>query len=197
MNQTPTHQALAPEYRLLLLLVSIGFFMQGLDTTIVNTALPAMAASLNEDPLQMHSVVVAYVLAVAACIPLSGWLADRFGVRNTYFSAIIIFTLASLGCGFSESLNELLFYRVLQGVGGALLLPVGRLAMLKVIPRTQFLSAMSLMSLAGLIGPLIGPTLGGWLVEVSTWHWIFLINLPMGLLGVLISFEAMPNVTEQ
>lgn len=113
MNQTPTHQALAPEYRLLVLLVSIGFFMQGLDTTIVNTALPAMAASLNEDPLQMHSVVVAYVLAVAACIPLSGWLADRFGVRNTYFSAIIIFTLASLGCGFSESLNELLFYRVL------------------------------------------------------------------------------------
>ena len=107
MNQTPTHQALAPEYRLLVLLVSIGFFMQGLDTTIVNTALPAMAASLNEDPLQMHSVVVAYVLAVAACIPLSGWLADRFGVRNTYFSAIIIFTLASLGCGFSESLNEL------------------------------------------------------------------------------------------
>ena len=197
MNQTPTHQALAPEYRLLVLLVSIGFFMQGLDTTIVNTALPAMAASLNEDPLQMHSVVVAYVLAVAACIPLSGWLADRFGVRNTYFSAIIIFTLASLGCGFSESLNELLFYRVLQGIGGALLLPVGRLAMLKVIPRTQFLSAMSLMSLAGLIGPLIGPTLGGWLVEVSTWHWIFLINLPMGLLGVLISFKAMPNVTEQ
>ena len=82
MNQTPTHQALAPEYRLLVLLVSIGFFMQGLDTTIVNTALPAMAASLNEDPLQMHSVVVAYVLAVAACIPLSGWLADRFGVRK-------------------------------------------------------------------------------------------------------------------
>ena len=197
MNQTPTHQALAPEYRLLVLLVSIGFFMQGLDTTIVNTALPAMAASLNEDPLQMHSVVVAYVLAVAACIPLSGWLADRFGVRNTYFSAIIIFTLASLGCGFSESVNELSFYRVLQGIGGALLLPVGRLAMLKVIPRTQFLSAMSLMSLAGLIGPLIGPTLGGWLVEVSTWHWIFLINLPMGLLGVLISFKAMPNVTEQ
>ena len=197
MNQTPTHQALAAEYRLLVLLVSIGFFMQGLDTTIVNTALPAMAVSLHEDPLQMHSVVVAYVLAVAACIPLSGWLADRFGVRNTYFSAIIIFTLASLGCGLSDSLNELLFYRVLQGIGGALLLPVGRLAMLKVIPRTQFLSAMSLMSLAGLIGPLIGPTLGGWLVEVSTWHWIFLINLPMGLLGVLISFKAMPNVTEQ
>lgn len=196
MNATPSHQALQPEFRLLVLLVSIGFFMQGLDTTIVNTAIPAMAANLNEDPLQMHSVVVAYVLSVAACIPLSGWLADRFGVRNTYFTAIIVFTLASLGCGLSSSLNQLLFYRVIQGIGGALLLPVGRLAMLKVIPRSQFLSAMSLMSLAGLVGPLIGPTLGGWMVEVATWHWIFLINIPMGFLGVLITVKAMPNVTE-
>ena len=196
MNQTPTHQALHPEYRLLVFLVSIGFFMQALDTTIVNTAIPAMANSLQEDPLRMHSVVVAYVLSVAACIPLSGWLADRFGVRNTYFAAIIIFTLASLGCAAAASLNELLFYRVIQGIGGALLLPVGRLAMLKIIPRTQFLSAMSLMSLAGLIGPLIGPTLGGWLVEVATWHWIFLINIPMGILGCWICIKAMPNVAE-
>ncbi len=196
MNATPSHQALQPEFRLLVFLVSIGFFMQALDTTIVNTAIPAMAVSLGEDPLRMHSVVVAYVLSVAACIPLSGWLADRFGVRNTYFSSIIIFTLASLGCAFSQSLEQLLFFRVAQGIGGALLLPVGRLAMLKVIPRSQFLSAMSLMSLAGLVGPLIGPTLGGWLVEVATWHWIFLINIPMGLLGVLVTFKAMPNVTE-
>ena len=196
MNNTPTHQALAPEYRLLVVLVAIGFFMQGLDTTIINTALPAIAASLHTDPLQMHSVVVAYVLSVAACIPLSGWLADRFGVRNTYFSAIIIFTLASIGCASAQSLNELLCYRVIQGVGGALLLPIGRLAMLKIIPRNQFLAAMSLMSLAGLIGPLMGPTLGGWMVEYASWHWIFLINLPIGVLGVLICFKAMPNVKE-
>jgi EmrB/QacA subfamily drug resistance transporter len=196
MNATPNHQALQPEFRLLVLLVSIGFFMQGLDTTIINTALPAIALSLQEDPLRMHSVVVAYVLSVAVCIPLSGWLADRFGVRNTYFSAIIIFTLASIGCAVSNSLNELLLYRVLQGTGGALLLPVGRLAMLKIIPRTQFLAAMSLMSLAGLIGPLIGPTLGGWMVEYLSWQWVFLINLPIGLLGTLITFKAMPNVTE-
>lgn len=196
MNATPTHQVLQPEFRLLVLLVSIGFFMQGLDTTIINTALPAIALSLQEDPLRMHSVVVAYVLSVAVCIPLSGWLADRFGVRNTYFSAIIIFTLASIGCAVSNSLNELLLYRVLQGIGGALLLPVGRLAMLKIIPRTQFLAAMSLMSLAGLIGPLIGPTLGGWMVEYLSWQWVFLINLPIGLLGTLITFKAMPNVTE-
>lgn len=196
MNATPTHQALDPEFRLLVLLVSIGFFMQGLDTTIINTALPAIAQNLQEDPLRMHSVVVAYVLSVAACIPLSGWLADRFGVRNTYFAAIIIFSFASLGCAWSSSLNELLVYRIFQGIGGALLLPVGRLAMLKIIPRTQFLAAMSLMSLAGLIGPLIGPTLGGWMVEYLSWHWIFLINLPIGLLGALITFKAMPNVLE-
>ena len=190
------HQPLQPEFRLLVFLVSIGFFMQGLDTTIINTAIPAIAHHLNEDPLHMHSVVVAYVLSVAACIPLSGWLADRFGVRNVYFSAIIIFTLASLGCAFSSNLNELLFFRVIQGIGGALLLPVGRLAMLKIIPRTQFLAAMSLMSLAGLIGPLIGPTLGGWLVEYVTWEWIFLINIPIGLIGVFLTFKAMPNVIE-
>ena len=196
MNNTPTHQALQPEFRLLVFLVAIGFFMQGLDTTIINTAIPAIAHSLNEDPLNMHSVVVAYVLSVAACIPLSGWLADRFGVRNTFFAAIVIFTFASLGCAFSSSLNELLTYRVIQGIGGAFLLPVGRLAMLKIIPRTQFLAAMSLMSLAGLIGPLIGPTLGGWMVEYMTWHWIFLINIPMGILGVFVTFKAMPNVKE-
>jgi EmrB/QacA subfamily drug resistance transporter len=196
MSQAPVHQALQPEFRLLVLLVSIGFFMQGLDTTIINTALPSIAEHLNQDPLRMHSVVVAYVLSVAACIPLSGWLADRFGVRNIYFAAIVIFTLASIGCALSNSLNELIFYRVLQGLGGALLMPVGRLAMLKIIPRSQFLSAMSLMSLAGLLGPLMGPTLGGWMVEHASWQWIFLINLPMGLLGAWMTYKVMPNVLE-
>ena len=193
---TTTHQAVQPEFRLLVLLVSIGFFMQALDTTIVNTAIPAMAVQLNEDPLQMHGVIVAYVLSVAACIPLSGWLADRFGIRNIYLSSMVIFSLASLGCGLSQNLDQLLFFRVVQGIGGALLMPVGRLALLKLIPRSQFLSAMSLMSLAGLIGPLMGPTLGGWLVEVTTWHWIFLINIPMGVFGMIMTFKVMPNQKE-
>lgn len=193
---TTTHQAVQPEFRLLVLLVSIGFFMQALDTTIVNTAIPMMALQLNENPLQMHGVIVAYVLSVAAFIPLSGWLADRFGIRYTYLAAMVIFSLASLGCGLSQNLNQLLVCRVIQGMGGALLMPVGRLALLKLIPRTQFLSAMSLMSLAGLIGPLMGPTLGGWLVQVATWHWIFLINLPMGVLGVIMALKVMPNHKE-
>ena len=193
---TTTHQAVQPEFRLLVFLVSIGFFMQALDSTIVNTAIPAMAVQLSENPLQMHGVIVAYVLSVAACIPLSGWLADRFGIRNIYLSAMVIFSLASLGCGLSQNLEQLLFFRVIQGIGGALLMPVGRLALLKLIPRSQFLSAMSLMSLAGLLGPLMGPSLGGWLVEVSTWHWIFLINIPMGILGMIMTLKVMPNQKE-
>jgi MFS family permease len=115
---TTTHQAVQPEFRWLVILVSIGFFMQALDTTIVNTAIPAMAIQLNENPLQMHSVIVAYVLSVAACIPLSGWLADRFGIRNIYLSSMVIFSLASLGCGLSQNLEQLLFFRVIQGIGG-------------------------------------------------------------------------------
>lgn len=191
-----TQQILAPQYRLLVFLVSIGFFMQGLDTTIINTALPAMAHSLKVDPLQMHSVVISYVLAVAAFIPLSGWLADRFGIRHVYMAAIVIFSLSSLGCALSNTLNQLIVFRVIQGIGGALLMPVGRLALLKLIPREQFLAAMSMMSLAGLLGPLIGPSLGGWLVQYTSWHWIFLINPPMGILGIFVCIKAMPNLRE-
>lgn len=196
MTTTPSHSKLQPKFYLLVFLVSIGFFMQGLDTTIINTALPAMAESLQGNPLKMHGIVISYVLAVAACIPLSGWLADRFGVRNIFFAAIVIFTAASLGCALSNDFNLLIVFRVIQGIGGALLVPVGRLAMLKIIPREQFLSAMSLMSLAGLLGPLMGPILGGWLVEYASWHWIFLINLPIGILGTFVTFKAMPNVAE-
>jgi len=177
----------------LLWLVAIGFFMQTLDATIVNTALPAMAASLGESPLRMQSVVVAYSLTMAMLIPASGWMADRFGTRRLFVVAIALFTLGSLFCAMSHSLTQLVVARVLQGVGGALLLPVGRLAVLRAFPREQFLKAMSFVALPGLIGPLIGPTLGGWLVEYTTWHWIFLINLPVGLLGGMATLAWMPE----
>lgn len=196
MSQSVQQEAIERKYLSLVFLVSIGFFMQGLDTTIVNTALPAMATHLNVDPLNMHGVVVAYVLAVAAAIPLSGWLSDRFGLRNTYLAAIVIFTIGSLGCGFAQNYEQLIVFRIIQGLGGAFLLPVGRLAMLKLIPRSQFLSAMSWMSLAGLIGPLCGPVLGGWLVEITTWHWIFLINLPIGILGAWLTYLVLPQAKE-
>jgi len=179
----------------LLWLVAIGFFMQTLDATIVNTALPAMAASLGESPLRMQSVVVAYSLTMAMLIPASGWMADRFGTRRLFVAAIAVFTLGSLLCAVSQNVTQLVLSRIVQGVGGALLLPVGRLAVLRAFPREQFLKAMSFVALPGLIGPLIGPTLGGWLVEYTTWHWIFLINLPVGLLGGIATLMFMPEGT--
>ena len=188
----PASSSPAASGRSLLWLVAIGFFMQTLDATIVNTALPAMAASLGESPLRMQSVVVAYSLTMAMLIPASGWIADRFGTRRVYLLAIALFALGSLLCAISQSLGALVASRVVQGLGGALLMPVGRLAVLRAFPREQFLRAMGFIAIPGLIGPLMGPSLGGWLVEVASWHWIFLINLPVALLGAAMSMLFMP-----
>lgn len=194
-SPSPIEPAVAPqERRILLWIVAVGFFMQTLDATIVNTALPAMAASLQESPLRMQSVIVAYSLTMAMLIPASGWLADRFGTRKVFLFAIAIFSLGSLACAASRHLTELVAARVLQGVGGALLLPVGRLAVLRTFPRGEFLEAMSFVAIPGLIGPLLGPTLGGWLVQSASWHWVFLINLPVGLVGLAAAARFMPNV---
>ncbi len=178
----------------LLWLVAVGFFMQTLDATIINTALPAMAASLGESPLRMQSVIVAYALTMAMLIPASGWIADRFGTRRVFFGAIVMFVLGSVACALSQSLGQLVASRVLQGLGGALLLPVGRLSVLRTVPRDQFLQAMSFVAIPGLIGPLMGPTLGGWLVQYASWHWIFLINVPVGLLGCIATVRFMPDI---
>src|SRR5690606_17273138 len=175
--------------RILPWLVAIAFFMQTLDGTILNTALPAMAADLAENPLRMQGVVIAYMLTVALLIPASGWLADRFGTRRTFCLAIALFTLGSLFCAISSSLDQLVGSRVLQGMGGALMLPVGRLVVLRAYPRSEFVRVMTFIALPGLVGPLIGPTLGGWLVEYASWHWIFLINLPVGLLGGVVAYR--------
>lgn len=169
----------------MLWLVATGFFMQALDTTIVNTALPAMARSLGESALRMQSVVIAYSLTMALMIPVSGFLADRFGTRRVFFSAILIFTLGSLMCANASALWQLVASRVVQGVGGAMLLPVGRLAVLRSFPRERYLPALSFVAIPGLVGPLIGPTLGGWLTDVASWHWVFLINVPVGLAGCI------------
>src|SRR5579864_1644008 len=166
----------------LLWLVAVGFFMQTLDSTIVNTALPAMATSLGESPLRMQSVVIAYSLTMAVLIPASGWLADRFGTKRIFMGAIVLFTMGSVLCAESAHLHQLVAARVIQGAGGAMLLPVGRLALLRIFPRERLLQAMSVVAIPGLVGPLIGPTLGGWLVQIASWHWIFLINVPVGII---------------
>jgi len=188
----PVDPAQERSLKLLLWLVAVGFFMQTLDATIVNTALPAMAASLGESPLRMQSVIVAYSLTMAMLIPASGWMADRFGTRRIYVGAIGLFVLGSVLCAVANSLALLVAARVVQGLGGALLLPVGRLVVLRTFPRERFLQAMSFVAIPGLIGPLIGPTLGGWLVEAVSWHWIFLINVPVGVLGALATLRYMP-----
>lgn len=175
-------------------LAAVAFFMQTLDGTILNTALPAMAASLGESPLRMQSVVVAYMLTAALLIPASGWLADRFGTRRVFMAAIALFSLGSLLCALAPKLPFLVAARVVQGVGGALMLPVGRLAILRSVPRAELLKTLAFVSVPGLVGPLVGPPLGGWLVEAASWHWVFLINLPVGLAGVLATRRFMPDL---
>ncbi|WP_321793500.1 multidrug transporter subunit MdtD [Burkholderia pyrrocinia] len=164
-------------------LVATGFFMQTLDTTIVNTALPAMARSLGEAPLHMQSVVIAYSLTMALMIPISGFLADRLGTRWVFFSAIVIFTIGSLLCANAQTLGQLVLFRVVQGIGGSMLLPIGRLAVIRSFPRERYLPALTFIAIPGLIGPLVGPMLGGWLTEAASWHWVFLINVPVGVIG--------------
>jgi EmrB/QacA subfamily drug resistance transporter len=180
--------------RLLPWVVAIAFFMQTLDGTILNTALPTMARDMGESPLRMQSVVIAYMLTVALFIPASGWLADRFGTRGAFLAAIVLFSLGSLLCALSPTLPWLVAARVVQGVGGALLLPVGRLAVLRAYPRAELIKVLSFVTIPGLVGPLIGPPLGGFIVETLTWHWVFLINLPVGAAGVLASLRYMPDL---
>ena len=188
--------ALMGSSRPMLWLVATAAFMQMLDTTIVNTALPSMAASLGESPLRMQAVVASYALAVAMLIPASGWLADRFGTRRVFIAAVVLFSVGSLACALSRGLTQLVASRVLQGIGGSMLLPVGRLVVMRVIPRENFLAAMSFVTLPGLIGPLIGPTMGGWLVQIASWHWIFLINLPLGVAGGVAALRVMPDLRQ-
>jgi EmrB/QacA subfamily drug resistance transporter len=178
--------------RLLPWVVAIAFFMQTLDTTILNTTLPRMALALGESPLRMQSVVIAYTLTLALLIPASGWLADRFGTRRVFLGAIVVFSLGSLLCALAPALPWLVAARVVQGAGGALLLPVGRLTLLRAFPRSERLRVLAFVTIPGLLGPLLGPPLGGWLVEVASWHWVFLINLPVGLLGIVATLRVVP-----
>lgn len=178
---------------ILLWLVAIGFFMEVLDATIVNTALPSMAKDLGENPLSMQSVIIVYALTLAVFIPASGWLSDRFGTRKVFFSAIFIFTIASLLCALAPNLESLVLARILQGTGGSMLLPVGRLAVLRAFPGDKYLPALTFVAMPTLIAPLLGPMVGGWIVQTLTWHYIFLINIPIGIIGCIATYKAMPE----
>ncbi|HDR2471766.1 multidrug transporter subunit MdtD [Enterobacter soli] len=176
-------------------IAAMAFFMQALDATILNTALPAIAHSLNRSPLAMQSAIISYTLTVAMLIPVSGWLADRFGTRKVFMLAVTLFTLGSLACALSTSLTQLVIFRVLQGVGGAMMMPVARLALLRAYPRSELLPVLNFVTMPGLVGPILGPVLGGVLVTWASWHWIFLINIPIGITGLLYARKYMPNFT--
>lgn len=183
------------DYRNLAWIAAIALFMQSLDATILNTALPAISASLNESPLEMQMTIISYSLTVALFIPLTGWMADKYGTLNVFRVAVGVFVLGSVACAMANSLNALIWSRILQGVGGALMMPVARLVIIRHVPKTQLVAAWNAMAMAGLIGPVMGPIVGGWLVTYVGWHWIFLINIPIGLLGIWFAGRYMPNST--
>lgn len=176
-------------------IAAMAFFMQALDATILNTALPAIAQSLNRSPLEMQSAIISYTLTVAMLIPVSGWLADRFGTRRIFMLAVSLFTLGSLACALSNSLGMLVVFRVIQGIGGAMMMPVARLALLRAYPRSELLPVLNFVTMPGLVGPILGPVMGGVLVTWASWHWIFLINIPIGVAGLLYARKYMPNFT--
>jgi len=176
-------------------IAAMAFFMQALDATILNTALPAIAVSLDRSPLAMQSTIISYTLTVAMLIPVSGWLADRFGTRKIFIIAVTLFTLGSLLCALSGTLGLLVASRIIQGVGGAMMMPVARLALLRAYPRSELLPVLNFVTMPGLVGPILGPLLGGVMVTYLTWHWIFLINIPIGILGIIYARKYMPDFT--
>mgnify|MGYP000101641671 CR=1 FL=1 len=173
--------------------VATTLFMEQLDSTIVNTAIPAMAASLQVAPLSLKAVVTSYILSLAVCIPVSGWMADRFGTRRVFAVAVALFTLSSILCGLSTNVPMLVAARILQGMGAAMMMPVGRLAIIRTYPKSELLMAMNFVIIPALIGPLLGPTVGGLIVHWLSWRDIFFVNVPVGLVALYLIHRYMPD----
>jgi EmrB/QacA subfamily drug resistance transporter len=174
-------------------ILATSIFMQMLDSTILNTSLPAIAQDLNESPLNMQNAIVSYALTLALLMPISGFLADKFGTRKIFILSLVLFALGSLFCSLSQNLNQLVLSRVLQGIGGSLMTPVGRLTLIKTYPKNELVQAMNFAIIPALIGPVLGPLVGGYMVDYLTWHWIFLINIPIALIGIVLSLKFMPD----
>ena len=173
--------------------VATALFMEQLDSTIINTAIPAMAASLNVAPLSLKAVVSSYILSLAVCIPISGWMADRFGTRRVFSAAVAIFTISSVLCGLSLNVPMLVAARILQGMGAAMMMPVGRLTIIRTFPKSELLVAMNFVIIPALIGPLLGPTIGGLIVHWLPWRTIFFVNVPVGLAAQWLIHRHMPD----
>src|SRR6202161_1892405 len=183
--------------RLLPWLIAVAFFMESLDTTILSTAVPTIAAALHVAPLSMKSVLASYTLSLAVFIPISGWMADRFGTRLVFTSAIGIFTLGSFLCGISSNIHELVACRILQGIGGSMMVPVGRLTIVRTFAKSELVRAMSFVAIPGLIGPMLGPIAGGLIVGYLHWRLIFFVNIPIGLTGLYLVYRHLPDYREK
>jgi EmrB/QacA subfamily drug resistance transporter len=179
--------------KLLPWLVAVAFFMESLDTTILNTAVPAIAQALAVPALSMKAVLASYTLSLAVFIPISGWMADRFGTRRVFSSAIAVFTLGSLLCGITSDLHVLVLCRILQGVGGSMMVPVGRLTLVRSFPKSELVRAMSFVSIPTLVAPMLGPLLGGLIVHYLHWRVIFFVNIPIGIAGILFVWHRLPD----
>ena len=189
----------APESydRIVPLIVAVALFMENMDSTVIATSLPAIAQALGTNPLALKLAVTSYLLALAIFIPASGWIADRFGARNVFRSAIVIFVLGSIGCALSRSLPEFVLARILQGAGGAMMTPVGRLILVRSIDKRVLVNAMALVTIPALIGPIFGPPLGGFITTYFSWHWIFIINVPIGVLGIAMVTFFIPVIAAE
>jgi EmrB/QacA subfamily drug resistance transporter len=183
-----------PYSRAVPLIVAVALFMENMDSTIIATSLPAIARAIGTNPLALKLAVTSYLLALAIFIPASGWTADRFGARNVFRLAIFVFMLGSIGCALSSSLEEFVIARIVQGMGGAMMTPVGRLILVRSIDKRLLVNAMSLVTIPALVGPICGPPLGGFITTYASWHWIFLINIPIGVVGLAMATRFMPKV---
>jgi EmrB/QacA subfamily drug resistance transporter len=182
--------------RLLPLIVACALFIENMDSTVLSTSLPAIATDLATDPIALKLALAAYLLSLAVFIPVSGWVADRFGARPTFMTAIAVFLLGSIGCGASGSLGTLVAARFVQGMGGAMMVPVGRLVLLRTVPKSELVQALSWLTIPALVGPVVGPPLGGFITTYFHWRWIFLINLPIGVLGIALAQRFIPDIRE-
>jgi len=180
--------------RIIPLVLAVALFMENMDSTVIATSLPAIAADIGADPISLKLALTAYFVALAIFIPLSGWMADRFGARNVFRWAILVFMAGSICCAFSFSLETFVGSRFLQGMGASMMTPLARLVLVRATPRTELVSAMAWLTLPGLIGPLTGPPVGGFLTTYLSWHWIFWINVPIGILGIVMSTIYLPKI---